>query len=107
VYTAGHFSSVSLQMSPSGKLRPDDAVAQAKKLLPVEIRDRAIAAMEKCRSVAQGTRYCSHQQTQILDYDLVSLIRLHAHGDQSRGTKRIENLHCEMNNKIRDWGQSK
>lgn len=63
-----HFSSVFLQMSPSGKLRPDDALAQAKKLLPVEIRDRAIAAMEKCRAVAQGTRYCSLQQRQIPDF---------------------------------------
>lgn len=45
----------SLQMSPSGKLRPDAAVAQAKMLLPVEIRDRTISAMEKCRSVEQGT----------------------------------------------------
>lgn len=64
-----HFSSVFfLQMSPSGKLRPDDALAQAKKLLPVEIRDRAIAALEKCRSVAQGTRYCRLLQTQIPDF---------------------------------------
>lgn len=53
----------SLQMSPSGKLRPDAAVAQAKKLLPVEIRDRTISAMEKCRSVGQGKRYVTRQYT--------------------------------------------
>jgi hypothetical protein len=41
-------------MSSSGTLRPDAAIAQAKKLLPVEIRDRTVAAMEKCRSVGQG-----------------------------------------------------
>jgi hypothetical protein len=47
----GHFTSVLLQMSPNRKLRPDAALAQAKKLLPVEIRDT----------------YCSLQQTQMPD----------------------------------------
>jgi hypothetical protein len=50
-------------MSPSGKLRPDAAVAQAKKLLPVEIRDRAISAMEKCFSEGQGKIYFSLEHT--------------------------------------------
>ena len=55
-------------MSPNGKLRPDAAIAQAKKLLPVEIRDRAIAAMEKCRSVEKGMKYCSLDYKQMPDF---------------------------------------
>jgi hypothetical protein len=46
-------------MSPSGKLMPEAAAAQAKKLLPVEIRDRTLEAMEKCRYVEKGTKYFS------------------------------------------------
>ena len=42
-----------LQMG-NGKLKPDSAISQAKKLLPLEIRDRAIAAIDKCKSVEKG-----------------------------------------------------
>jgi hypothetical protein len=55
-------------MSPDGKPQPDAAIAQAKKLLPVEIRDRAIAAIEKCRSLEKGMKYCSLDYKQMLDF---------------------------------------
>ncbi|KAJ9575546.1 hypothetical protein L9F63_007587 [Diploptera punctata] len=38
-------------MGGNGKLKPDSAINQAKKLLPLEMRDRTIASIEKCRDV--------------------------------------------------------
>ncbi|PSN53432.1 hypothetical protein C0J52_05147 [Blattella germanica] len=35
----------------NGKLRPDAAISQAKKMLPIEIRDAMIAGIDTCRNV--------------------------------------------------------
>nr|AMA98143.1 chemosensory protein [Blattella germanica] len=38
-------------MGSNGKLRPDAAISQAKKMLPIEIRDAMIAGIDTCRNV--------------------------------------------------------
>nr|AMA98137.1 chemosensory protein [Blattella germanica] len=43
-----------MQSLKNGKYKPDAAIAQAKAMLPDEIKDRVIVSMDKCRNSGDG-----------------------------------------------------